>query len=339
MKILKTVVKLIGILIVLAFAVLAYLLNTHEDLEPYQNHFVKSAPTKPAGVRVRFMGNTNLLFTDGTTTILIDGWYTRAGFIDLAFRQIEPDLDAISNGLERGRVGQVDAIIPVHSHYDHAMDTPEVAMRTGALVLGSNSTANIARGWGLAEDKIAVVRANRPYQFGDFSVTLIPTNHFEFANPRMREAALADTQITTPLIPPVKALEYKMGGAYSVYIQHPKGTALVQGSAGYIPGALDHIKADVVFLGVGGLPSQSKEYQQAYWQHVVSATKPKQLYPIHWDSLTDELEEQPVMQNLLLSKILGFESSASLDYAIEQAKQEAIEVGLLPMWVDIALFE
>jgi L-ascorbate metabolism protein UlaG (beta-lactamase superfamily) len=339
MKIVKIVFRLLGALIILVLAALTYLLNTHEDLEPYRSYFVEAAPIKPGSVRMQFMGNTNLLFSDGSTTILIDGWYTRPGLMDLAIGKVEPDLNAISDGLERGRVGRVDAIIPMHSHYDHAMDSPEVAVRTGALVLGSNSTANIARGWGLAENKIVVAQPNQHYQFGNFTVTLIPTNHFEFANAQLREAALADIEITQPLIPPVKALEYKMGGAYSLHIQHPKGSALVQGSAGFIPGALDNVQADVVFLGVGGLPSQTEQYQQAYWQHVVRATKPKQLYPVHWDSLTDELEEQPVMQNLLLSKVLGFNTSASLDYAIERAKNDGVKIGLLPMWTDLALFE
>ena len=38
----------------------------------------------------------------------------------------------IARGLARNEVTTLAAVIPVHSHYDHAMDAPEVARRTGA---------------------------------------------------------------------------------------------------------------------------------------------------------------------------------------------------------------
>jgi hypothetical protein len=42
------------------------------------------------------------------------------------------------------------------------MDAPEVAKRTGAMLLGSESTANIGRGWGLPEEQIRVVSDRGP---------------------------------------------------------------------------------------------------------------------------------------------------------------------------------
>jgi L-ascorbate metabolism protein UlaG (beta-lactamase superfamily) len=45
----------------------------------------------------------------------------------------------------------------VHTHFDHALDAAVVADRTGAVLVGGESTANIGRGHGLAEDRIRVV--------------------------------------------------------------------------------------------------------------------------------------------------------------------------------------
>ena len=256
----------------------------------------------------------------------------------LIFTKIERDVSAIDSAFERGQIGQVAAVIPVHSHYDHAMDSPEVARRTGAQLLGSNSTANIARGWGLDQTQIEVVQPNQPYYYGSFVVTLIPSAHFEFPKSTMSDAFLSDIEITEPLETPAKVGDYKMGGAYTIHIQHPKGSVIVQGSAGFIPNTLDGIDVDEAFIGIGGLSGQSEDYRKAYWQHTVSAIKPKMIYPIHWDSLTDPIEDKPVMPNLLLSKALNFSAVESLEHTFAYAEKSNINISVLPMWQPVRLF-
>ncbi|RBP51273.1 hypothetical protein [Arenicella xantha] len=167
---------------------------------------------------------------------------------------------------------------------------------------------------------------------------MIPSDHYQFPNAKLRAAALSDTLIEQPLVPPAKALDYKMGGAYSVLISHYKGDILVQGSAGFVPNALDNIQADVLFLGVGGVAGQTDPYQQAYWQHIVTATQPKQVFPIHFDSLTDALEEKPIMPNLLVSKVLKTEAAGGIQYARSRAEKHNIQFNLLPMWTNVVLF-
>ena len=87
------------------------------------------------------------------------------------------------------------AVFPLHSHYDHAMGAPEVAKRTGALLLGSESTANIGRGWGLPETQIRVVTDREPIVLGKFTVTPIESRHFQFPDPKMAARALGDPDI------------------------------------------------------------------------------------------------------------------------------------------------
>jgi hypothetical protein len=127
------------------------------------------------------------------------------------------------------------------------MDAPEVARRTGALLVGSESTANIGRGRGLPEDQIRVVRDGDLMRFGNFEVVIHETRHFEFPDPAVRERALGDPEITTPLIPPVGAFEYKVGTPLAVEVRHPRGSLLVQGSAGFIPEGLADADVDIEF--------------------------------------------------------------------------------------------
>jgi L-ascorbate metabolism protein UlaG (beta-lactamase superfamily) len=221
---------------------------------------------------------------------MIDGWFSRPGPLTMLFGEIGPDLDAISRGLAANEVTSLAAVIPVHSHYDHAMDAPEVARRTGAILMGSESTANIGRGWGLPEQQIQVFENRTPVSVGDFVITPIESQHFQFADPKVRERALGDPQITEPLVPPVPLFGYKLGKAYVLHVSHPKGTFVVVGSAGYVEGALQDFEADTIFLGAGGLGSQTASYRQAYWRETVDTTGAQRVIPIHYDSLTAPIE-------------------------------------------------
>ncbi len=338
MKIVRIGLYVVGSIAVCLGIALATLMFVRDDLSSFDGHFIASdKPTTPA-ITVRYMGNTNLLISDGTTTLLTDGWFSRPSTGELLFGKIAPDMEAISDAMTKGQIGDVAAVIPVHSHYDHAMDSPEVARRTGALLVGSESTANIGRGWGLPEDQIRVVGSEEPIRFGDFTVTLIKSQHFQFPDPDMAAAALEDPVITEPLIPPVNALDYKMGGAYSIHVAHPLGAFLLQGSAGYVTGALDEYRADVVILGVGGVAAQTKSYQQDYWEQIVRVLRPDRVFPVHWDSLTDPLRDEPVMPNMLWSRVLDFQAEAGVNYALENARNDGIDAALFPMWEEVVLF-
>lgn len=291
-------------------------------------------------VTVKFLGNTNLLIRDSETAILTDGYFTRPSTRDVLFGLIEPDRDAIDAAVARAGINHLAAVIPVHSHFDHAMDSPEVAMRTGALLVGSESTANIGRGWDMPEDRIRVVEPGDPMTFGKFTVTLIESWHYVFPGRTQTQFLKESPVIEEPLVPPVKMAEYAEGGAFSILIEHPKGSILVQGSAGYVPGALDGVKVDVLFLGVGGLAGQTPEYHRAYWEEVAEAAQPAVIYPVHWDSLVDPLSEEPVMPNNLWSRVGGFYPMKSVEviHAFAAEMPEA-RLALLPMWEPVILFE
>ena len=67
---------------------------------------------------------------------------------------------------------------------------------------------------------------------------------------------------------------------------HPQGTTLVQGSAGFLPGTLDDVVADVVMLGAFGLENLGRNYTEQYWLAMVTSTGAKRVIPIHFDDYT-----------------------------------------------------
>jgi len=290
-RIAKRVFGGIGVVAAVALGVLAYLLTSYQEAPVDPDWAVPGAEAIPDGaVTVRYTGTATLTFSDGETTWMTDGWFSRPGALAVLFGTIEPDIDAIERGLARNGVERLAAVFPLHSHYDHAMDAPEVAKRTGALLLGSESTANIGRGWGLPESQIRVVQDREPVELGAFTITPIESKHFQFPDPELRERALGDPTIEAPLEPPVGAFEYKVGKAYVLHVTHPKGSWLIVGSAGFVEGALQPYDAEVVFLGVGALGSQTDAYRETFWDETVGRTHPSRVIPIHWDSLTGPAE-------------------------------------------------
>jgi L-ascorbate metabolism protein UlaG (beta-lactamase superfamily) len=235
-------------------------------------------------VTVTWLGVSTLLFDDGETQILIDGFFSRPSLSDIVLRRpVDNDAPTINYAMNEFRMRRLAAIIPVHSHFDHAMDVGAVANRSSASVLGSESTAQVARGAGVPEDQITVVETETSFEFGNFRVTMRPSGHAPIG---WRGSVPLDGVIDAPLIMPQPISAWRMGGAYTIIIEHPQGTALVQGSSAYKKYELQDIAADVVFLGVGQLDSLGRKYAELYWQHTVTTTGSHSVYPIHFDDFT-----------------------------------------------------
>ena len=193
----KTALWALALLVFLALGTLVWALQQHPSLQPYADLRWKAPSSGGAtpSLKVTFLGLSTVLLDDGETALMTDGFFSRPGKLQTFLGRVEPDLQAITQGLQRagipGGVGKLAAVIPVHSHYDHVMDAPEVARRTGALLLGSESTANVGRGAGLAESQIRVARLGEPQQFGRFTVTRYPSRH--------APTGFAGGEITAPL--------------------------------------------------------------------------------------------------------------------------------------------
>lgn len=240
-------------------------------------------------VTVTWLGVSTLLFDDGETQILIDGFFSRPSLADVVLgRPVENDAAMINYALDEYRMRRLAVIIPVHSHFDHAMDVGAIANRTSASILGSESTAEIARGAGVPEDQITLVDENHVYEFGRFAVTLLRSRHAPIG--WRGSVPLAGT-IDTPLTVPQPVDAWREGGSYTIVISHPEGTTLVQGSAGLVDGALRDVSADVVMLSVFGLDSLGKDYAEKYWQALVTQTGANSVYPIHFDDFTKPFGE------------------------------------------------
>jgi len=246
------------------------------------------APPDPeannASVTATWLGVTTLLFDDGETQILIDGFFSRPSLLDsILGRPIVNDAATINYALHEFGMRRLVAVIPAHSHFDHAMDIGAIANRTSASVLGSESTANIARGAGVPDDQIVVATDGDVYEFGEFRVRLLPSRHAPIGW-RGNVPLAGKIDEVLPLPQPIGA--FREGRSYSIVIEHTQGTTLVQGSAGFVEGLLEPLSADVVMLSVGGLTTLDQDYAENYWQEIVTNTGARTVYPLHFDDFT-----------------------------------------------------
>jgi L-ascorbate metabolism protein UlaG (beta-lactamase superfamily) len=260
------------------------------DLAIYADHFDVPA-ADPDDLSVTFLGVATLHVDDGTSAVMTDGFFTRPSLPRVAFGKIAPDPARIDDCLSRAGITRLEAVVPVHGHYDHALDSAVVAERTGALVVGGETTANIARGHGLAESQIRIVSPTVPCRLGSYDVTMFESRH---CPPDRYPGA-----IMTPVVPPARVTAFRCGEAWSIHLMHrPSGkTLLIIGSAGWTPGALRGVRADVAYLGIGQLGLQSEEYLTTYWEETVRTVGARRVVLIHWDDffhpLTEPLRANP----------------------------------------------
>lgn len=235
-------------------------------------------------VRVTWMGTAGLYVSDGDTGFYIDPFVSRYGLINVGFGfALAPRHDLINEWVSITGGKTAKAVLVSHSHYDHVMDAPFFAEASGATIIGSESTANVARGAGLPESQIRKIRDGASVSMGKFTATFIKSIH----SPALFGRIPWQGGISRPLIPPASASSYREGGSYAILVTHPKGTFLHYGSPGIKPGIFENISADVMFLSIGG-----RKDTPTLVEHVVAPLNPKKVIPIHFDDLFGPLDKK-----------------------------------------------
>jgi L-ascorbate metabolism protein UlaG (beta-lactamase superfamily) len=149
---------------------------------PDQRSAGKSNP-----VVLEYLGTAGWEITDGTNVILIDPYLSRIngpappgggsghsmagdtrrayGWNDVA----SPDVAVIDSHIQRA-----DFVLVTHTHYDHVLDVPHIALTTGAAVIGTESTENVMRAYDVPKEQLITVLGGEDYQFGSFSLKSFP---------------------------------------------------------------------------------------------------------------------------------------------------------------------
>ena len=196
------------------------------SLSKYDDLFAKPetavANAGKDAVRAVYFGVSTVLITDGKTHIMVDGFFSRfAGIEEFSdTRNASPSPEEVTKALSRANITHLDAVLVVHSHYDHAMDAPEVARQTGAIVYGSRSTGMICKGWNLPDEQFHLIEPDVPIAVGGFTVTFVQSRHGPFTKTGSAfvQAKSPPKAISEPLVPSVFLMDYPEGGSYTVRV-------------------------------------------------------------------------------------------------------------------------
>ncbi|OBG90086.1 MBL fold metallo-hydrolase [Mycobacterium sp. E1715] len=290
------------------------------DIARYADRF-DAPPARAGALSATWLGVATLLIDDGSSALLTDGYFSRPSLARVAAGKVAPSAARVDACLARANVSALEAVIPVHTHIDHALDSALVADRTGARLVGGRSAANVGRGYGLPEDRIVIATSGEPMTLGAYDVTLVESHHC----PPDRFPGTIDT----PLTPPVKASAYRCGESWSTLVHHrpTDRRLLIQGSAGFVKGALAGHHADAVYLSVGQLGLQPRSYLTDYWTETVRAVGARRVIMIHWDDFF-----RPLSKPLRALPYAGDDLDSSVRILDELAAADGVGLHLPTVW-------
>ncbi|OBF05137.1 MBL fold metallo-hydrolase [Mycobacterium sp. 852002-10029_SCH5224772] len=290
------------------------------DIARYADRFDVPA-AGPDALSVTWMGVATLLIDDGSSALMTDGYFSRPSLARIAAGKVAPSPARVDGCLARAKVSRLAAVIPVHTHIDHVLDSALVADRTGAQLVGGQSAANVGRGYGLPQNRIVVAVDGDPIRLGAFEITLVESHHC----PPDRYPGVIGEPLTTP----VKASAYRCGESWSTLVRHqPTGRRLlIQGSAGFVQGALAGHRADAVYLSVGQLGLQPRSYLVEYWNETVRAVGARRVILIHWDDFF-----RPLSKPLRALPYAGDDLDFSMRILDELATGDGVALHLPTVW-------
>jgi L-ascorbate metabolism protein UlaG (beta-lactamase superfamily) len=265
------------------------------------------ADDKTAQVTLRYLGTAGWEISDGATVILIDPYlsrifgpqppgrppYVRAsgdtrppyGWHDLAV----PDVAVIDAHIPRA-----DFVLVTHTHYDHVLDVPHIALKLRATVIGTESTENVMRAYNVPEEQLITVHGGEDYEFGAFSLKVIPSLHSPLDQKHYYSSAKTPAGLKAPL-----TLEqmHAEGGTLAYLIRFRGHQILAFGGMNYIEREVEGLEPDVVLVGAAGSRKEIYDYSGRLMRDL---RFPPVVLPTHWDNFTAPYaaSQQPALDAL-----------------------------------------
>ena len=325
----KKILIAVVVFIASILGIIFHAISPSGDIEDYAKFYTDDTSLPANGqVKVTFFGVSTLLFDDGETQLLIDGFFTRPPFLKLMTSELSTDTALIDGLVSQYKMNKVKGIFATHSHYDHAFDVAYATKKMNATLYGSVSTLNIGRGGGLRENQLYLTKPYEEIQLGKFIVQIIPSKHSEPSS--LKDSGLV---IKEPKRQPAKMKDYPEGGTFDFFVKYNGHQVYIKPSPNFIEGALDTIKAEVCFLGIGTIGTKEPAWQNKYYEQTIGKLKPKILVPLHWDDFT-----KPIDGHLDMLPRFVANTPKDFDYIIQKTRADKIDFKILQAYKSILLF-
>jgi len=240
-------------------------------------------------LRFTHFGAAGWKITDGETVILLDPYLSRVRFQGRRYgphdaTEIPDDPRPVVKMTEPApsdaatidrHVPKADYIILSHSHFNHAMDVPYIANKTGAVVIGTESTCNIAINGGVPDEQIHAVRGGEDYAYEKFSIRVIPSLHSALSCKLYKDFGTIPVQDG-----PLCLDDYVEGGTLAYLVRIGGREVLLFGSMNFIEREVDGLRPDVAFIAAAPPRLDIHDYTARLMRCL---GRPPLVVATHWD--------------------------------------------------------
>ncbi|MBM3907021.1 MAG: VCBS repeat-containing protein [Gemmatimonadetes bacterium] len=211
------------------------------------------ATLAPGELRLTYLGNAGWEITDGKRVILVDPFLTQFARWRPGATPDGPDPNAPyvpDTALINQHVSRADYILITHGHSDHALDAGYIARKTGAAIVGSETVANLARAYAVAEPQLITVRGGEDYEFDDFSLRVVPSIHSALDDKRYFSNG-RDIAGNAPrgLKAPLRRRDYQEGESFAYLLRMSGHEVLMMGSMNFIEREMQGLRPDIALVG------------------------------------------------------------------------------------------
>ena len=278
--------------------------------------FSEDALSPTAGVSVRWLGAAGFAIACEGHTLLFDPYVSRPSLARCAAGRVASDAALVARHFP-----SASAIVVGHTHFDHALDVPLIAARTGAKVFGSRSARVLCRAAGVPEAQVDVVESGREElrEVGPFRLRFVPSAHSRFLLGRVPFAGeIADCDDV-----PVRIAGYRCGAVFGVEVEVRGRRIYHLGSAELVDANLEARNIDLALLCVAGWTSSERLPER-----MLRKLSPRAVLLSHWDNFFLPLDRPavplPAMRmETLADRLMGVTRS--------------VEVGTLPILGQVLL--
>ncbi|MFN0099515.1 MAG: FG-GAP-like repeat-containing protein [Gemmatimonadaceae bacterium] len=215
-------------------------------------------------LRLTYLGNAGWEITDGKTVVLVDPFVTQFNRWNRGGpeRVILPtDPYPADTALINRHIKRADYILITHGHSDHALDAGPISKKTGAVIVGTETAANLARAYDVKEDKLITVVGGEDYDFETFSLRVIPSIHSALDDKRYfnNGRGIAGTA-PRGLRAPLRRNEYQEGGSVAYLIRLGGHEVLAMGSMNFLEREMQGLRPNIALVGANSQRLEIHDY-------------------------------------------------------------------------------
>ncbi|MFF1867441.1 MBL fold metallo-hydrolase [Kitasatospora herbaricolor] len=242
---------------------------------------------RPSGTVFRWLGTAGWRIDHGGRTVLFDPYLTRfsTGLYVDGGKAFDPATPLVTDpALVDPHIGTPELLLVSHSHWDHINDVPYIAARTGAPVVGTETTYHLLRALDVPAGQLIVVKGGEVLDFGGgLTVEVVASRH---SRNEQRRYFAPGTLNAVPARRPATVGDLPEGDTLAFQVGFDGGpTAFLTGASDFAEREAAGLRPDLAMIAVPGSAAT-----HGYVPRLMRALGgPRTVVPVHWDTFESAL--------------------------------------------------